>query len=689
MEPETKKPEEGGREDDLTIGKITQTFESSTAVITFSGTALGSDSDSLSSSDNDDDDDDTHNDIHRDSLSGKEEQRSAHSIKPASWKEESWKSDSGFNSDTPMSQQGYSKRECNHNIDKNTPASNHYSPTKSGTRLETTCTDNNSIPSSALSATIPEKKNNSFTTSSESISKETISITSSALSTTIPEEKHNSFTASSGSISKETISLEGSSPRSNGSERSQRFNPFNRVPFIEDDHFDTMSSFPSVSGTNFAGYKDDFGTPQHSTSSDTDTEVSLPSKDLDLALITNEDLGITEDHFSQPEGCFGFSKVEELEMAIELCKESVRETNEHTEQRRELINRLVQLRMKLLEIKEGTEEDPDIKQVLGHKFCKRKGKSSNHQCEMCNSVIWGMLQSWHKCLECGFSCHSKCLNFVKRQCASTKVKMLHTVTPDPHNTVKSDQITKRGYIMEICPESGLAAQNYRCAECRAQLSFKGDAVEPRQCDYDGHYYCSLCHWNDTEVIPARVIHNWDFETRKVCRQSKQFLKLMLRRSLLCIQDLNPMLFNYVEELSQIKKLREEILIMKMYFLSCRKAMEDKLLLQLQNRPHFVEQSDTYSLQDLIDTKDNTLLTTLSGIHSNYAVHIRIECPLCQARGFICELCNTDEILYPFDMIAAVCPLCSSVFHRDCFYKRDQECPKCERMNRRTSSASNR
>ena len=38
-------------------------------------------------------------------------------------------------------------------------------------------------------------------------------------------------------------------------------------------------------------------------------------------------------------------------MAIELCKESVRETNEHTEQRRELINRLVQLRMKLLEIK--------------------------------------------------------------------------------------------------------------------------------------------------------------------------------------------------------------------------------------------------------------------------------------------------------------------------------------------------
>ena len=38
-------------------------------------------------------------------------------------------------------------------------------------------------------------------------------------------------------------------------------------------------------------------------------------------------------------------------MAIEMCKESVKETSEHSEQRRELINRLVQLRMKLLEIK--------------------------------------------------------------------------------------------------------------------------------------------------------------------------------------------------------------------------------------------------------------------------------------------------------------------------------------------------
>ena len=39
--------------------------------------------------------------------------------------------------------------------------------------------------------------------------------------------------------------------------------------------------------------------------------------------------------------------------------------------------------------------------------------------------------------------------------------------------------------------------------------------EPRQCDYNGLYFCDLCHWNDVMIIPARVLHNWDLEPKKV------------------------------------------------------------------------------------------------------------------------------------------------------------------------------
>ncbi|XP_071480007.1 differentially expressed in FDCP 8-like [Diadema antillarum] len=403
-----------------------------------------------------------------------------------------------------------------------------------------------------------------------------------------------------------------------------------------------------------------------SFSQGSEADISLPSEDQDLALITNEDLGISENHFSQPEGFFGFSKVEELEMAIENCKDAVRTTKEHSEQRRKLVAKLVQLRLKLLQIKEGEEEEEseDVKTVLGHRFQRMKGKSLNDQCEVCLSVIWALLQTSYRCFECGFSCHGKCLNSVRRQCVSTKIS---------------------GFDLNICPDRGLSTQNYRCAECRAPLTFNGVQPEPRLCDYSGLYYCNLCHWNDLEVIPARVIHNWDFEPRKVCRQSKQLLQLMSSRAVLRIQDLNPMLFSYVEELSQIKRLREEVLIMKVYFLSCRNAMEEKLLKRLQNRPHFVENSDTYSLQDLLDAEEGSLLSELATIHGDYAVHIRIECQLCQAKGFICELCNRDEILYPFDMIATVCANCSAVYHRDCYYKRSGECPKCLRMSQRAST----
>lgn len=113
--------------------------------------------------------------------------------------------------------------------------------------------------------------------------------------------------------------------------------------------------------------------------------------------------------------------------------------------------------------------------------------------------------------------------------------------------------------------------------------------EARQCDYTGQYYCSHCHWNDLAVIPARVVHNWDFEPRKVgsgdavlvrvgresraevgtappgpaqqaghsatlqvSRCSMRYLALMVSRPVLRLREINPLLFNYVEELVEIR-----------------------------------------------------------------------------------------------------------------------------------------
>ena len=42
------------------------------------------------------------------------------------------------------------------------------------------------------------------------------------------------------------------------------------------------------------------------------------------------------------------------------------------------------------------------------------------------------------------------------------------------------------------------------------------------CDYTGQYFCEECHWNDLVVIPARVVHNWDFSLYRVRIQQYYF-----------------------------------------------------------------------------------------------------------------------------------------------------------------------
>ncbi|XP_076471617.1 differentially expressed in FDCP 8 homolog A-like [Babylonia areolata] len=429
-----------------------------------------------------------------------------------------------------------------------------------------------------------------------------------------------------------------------------RFNPFDRDIHLEEDHF---SDNPENS---FFGH--DSSSPASALSSQSSAQ------DGDSDKVTFAELGLAEDHFSRPEGHFGFSKTEELEMAIDNCKDLIRKSNPNSDRQKNLVQKLVQLRLKLQELKEEpVAGEKDVVLALGHRLKRKESRSTKYYCEKCNGIIWGVVQEWRKCLDCGYKCHDKCVPQITRNCAMTKVKENPT------------------FIMEICPRhpKGLLAQDYRCAECKAQI-LVADGVEPRLCEYNGRYYCDLCHWNDLMYLPAQILLNWEFEKYKVCRASKQFLKLMMRKAVINVQEVNPMLFNYVEQLSDIKNLREELLMMKRYILACPTAMQAKLLLQLSSRPHFVECSDRYSLQDLLDS-DEKLIPELVQVHSSWAQHIKTDCELCQGRGYFCELCTSKEVLFPFDNIAVVCSGCSAVMHRICFAQQ-VTCPKCERRRKR-------
>ncbi|XP_041077885.1 differentially expressed in FDCP 8 homolog isoform X3 [Polyodon spathula] len=321
------------------------------------------------------------------------------------------------------------------------------------------------------------------------------------------------------------------------------------------------------------------------------------------------DLGLAEDHFSRPVGSFIASDIEHLKQAIEDCKRLILELPEHSEKQKDTVVKLIHLRLKLQELKDPDEDEPNMRVLLEHRFYKEKSKSVKQTCDKCSAIIWGLIQTWYTCTG-------------------------------------------------------------------------GIPNEARQCDYTGQYYCSNCHWNDMAVIPARVIHNWEFESRKVCRSSMRYLSLMMSRPVLKLKEINPLLFNFVEELVEIRKLRQDILLMKPYFITCKEAMEARLLLQLQERQHFVENDEMYSLQDLIDISNGRLSASLTEIHTTFAKHIKLDCERCQAKGFVCELCKEGDVLFPFDSHTTVCHNCSAVFHRDCYYDNSTTCPKCARMSER-------
>lgn len=142
----------------------------------------------------------------------------------------------------------------------------------------------------------------------------------------------------------------------------------------------------------------------------------------------------------------------------------------------------------------------------------------------------------------------------------------NTVSVTTNQLVECHQKRMRRVILKICPEVGLAKQDFRCAECKVllspSLSTKPSAKivsKARQCDYTGLYFCENCHINDTAIIPARVIHNWDFRPQPVSRVAYQIISYLKntavhfdRPVLFNLVEINPMLYGLVDELIQIK-----------------------------------------------------------------------------------------------------------------------------------------
>ncbi|XP_061311830.1 pleckstrin homology domain-containing family M member 3 isoform X4 [Pezoporus flaviventris] len=224
-------------------------------------------------------------------------------------------------------------------------------------------------------------------------------------------------------------------------------------------------------------------------------------------------------------------------------------------------------------------------------------------------------------------------------------------------------------------ERGLTVQSFKCAGCQRSIGLSNGKA--KVCSYSGWYYCSTCHVDDTFLIPARLVHNWDTSKYKVSKQAKEFLEYVYEEPLIDIQQENPMLYKHAEPLATVVRLRQQLKSLRAYLFSCRAAVAEDLRRRIFPREYLLQQIHLYSLADLQQVIEGKLAPFLGKVIKFATSHV-YSCSLCSQKGFICEICNNGEILYPFeDISTSRCESCGAVFHSECKVKA-VPCPRCVR-----------
>ncbi|XP_059558924.1 pleckstrin homology domain-containing family M member 3 isoform X5 [Myotis daubentonii] len=197
-------------------------------------------------------------------------------------------------------------------------------------------------------------------------------------------------------------------------------------------------------------------------------------------------------------------------------------------------------------------------------------------------------------------------------------------------------------------ERGLTAQSFKCAGCQRSIGLSNGKA--KVCNYSGWYYCSSCHVDDSFLIPARVVHNWDTSKYKVSKQAREFLEYVYEEPLIDIQQENPMLYLHAEPLATVVRLRQRLKSLRAYLFSCRAAVAEDLRRRIFPREYLLQQIHLYSLADLQQVIEGKLAPFLGKVIKFASSHV-YSCSLCSQKGFICEICNNGEILYPFEDIS--------------------------------------
>ncbi|CAL8118967.1 unnamed protein product [Orchesella dallaii] len=229
----------------------------------------------------------------------------------------------------------------------------------------------------------------------------------------------------------------------------------------------------------------------------------------------------------------------------------------------------------------------------------------------------------------------------------------------------------------------IKTQRCRCAGCGTKVDVKY-ASTFRYCHYLGRYFCTGCHTGKKARLPQMIIHQWDFSPHPVSNFSATLLEKLQSDPVYNILAINKNIYKKVK-LNNFRNYRIQLRTLKEYIENCKSA--SFLQQELEKFPqYYANDVDLYSLEDLVHLRFSSGLPIKTKDFVAVAIKHVLHCELCKGLGFICEICNRNETLFPFQINrVSRCSQCASCFHLKCFNPEGNECPKCLRISARRNN----
>ncbi|KAG9390112.1 protein of unknown function (DUF4206) [Carpediemonas membranifera] len=256
----------------------------------------------------------------------------------------------------------------------------------------------------------------------------------------------------------------------------------------------------------------------------------------------------------------------------------------------------------------------------------------------------------------------------------------------PPLTPKSFRLPKpwlTSLLTQPARETSLEQQGSVCPGCDATIIGKVNKIALQRCYYTGHLYCNDCHDGSmTSAIPWRVVGNWDWTEMPIAVKATSAMELYWDTPMMSTEDELAAVYSSNKLLQKAVSLRQTLALMVPFVLTC--PGRDELLRDIpESRQHYMGPPHMWSMADLTDLKFNDLLGWLQRLVEMYYVHITVNCPNCQGRGFFCEMCRGKDTLFPFQAKIHRCNVCKAIFHQACWKKHGKKCPRCARWGDRS------